>query len=310
MEPRVSVIVAAYKPGDGFDRVIGSLDAQTLPQDEFELIVVDDGSPDDTFERLSALAATRPYMRVEQIENSGWPSRPRNVGTDLARAPYVLFMDHDDSLYPDALRRLVEYADEHGADVVNAKESQTRGIWWGTARSGTATSRTSCRVATSTKQHADDPAQALPQGVPRGARHPLPRGAAARCWEDIFFNVEAWRHAKVISLLADTPAYLWHRTEANNSSTYGPGGMEFSDPPRRALRLHRPHARRGGVRAGAPGRVPAPVALPGAEAVLEARGHGDGGAHAAHPAAGAVAAGALHPRRAGAAARHHHPPSL
>ena len=226
MEPRVSVIVAAYKPGDGFDRVIGSLDAQTLPQDEFELIVVDDGSPDDTFERLSALAATRPNMRVEQIENSGWPSRPRNVGTDLARAPYVLFMDHDDSLYPDALRRLVEYADEHGADVVNAKESQTRGIWWGTAPF----------------RHGN-----IPNIVPGGDIHQLmpmiphklfrkafleehgirfPRGGA-QLWEDIFFNVEAWRHAKVISLLADTPAYLWHLTEANNSSTYGPGGMEF-----------------------------------------------------------------------------------
>ena len=46
-------------------------------------------------------------------------------------------------------------------------------------------------------------------------------------WEDIFFNVEAWRHARVVSLLADTPVYLWHLTEANNSSTYGPGGMEF-----------------------------------------------------------------------------------
>ena len=90
MEPRVSVVIAAYQPGDGFDRVLASLDAQTLPQDEFETVVVDDGSPDDTFARLQAFASTRPNMRVERIENSGWPSRPRNIGTDLATAPYVL----------------------------------------------------------------------------------------------------------------------------------------------------------------------------------------------------------------------------
>ena len=74
MAPRLTVIIAAYQPGDAFQRVIDSLDAQTLPQDEFETIVVDDGSPDDTFERLTALAATRPNLRVERIPNSGWPS--------------------------------------------------------------------------------------------------------------------------------------------------------------------------------------------------------------------------------------------
>ena len=47
--PKISVIVAAYRPGEGLDGVISSLDAQTLPQDEFETIFVDDGSPDDTF---------------------------------------------------------------------------------------------------------------------------------------------------------------------------------------------------------------------------------------------------------------------
>ncbi|WP_147392133.1 glycosyltransferase family 2 protein [Amnibacterium setariae] len=222
----MSVIVAAYRPGDGFDRVIDSLDAQTLPQDEFELIVVDDGSPDDTVERLRRVAATHPNMRVETIENSGWPSRPRNVGTALARAPYVLYMDHDDSLYPDALRRLVEYAAETHADVVSAKESQTRSVWWGTMpfRHGNV-----ANAIPSGDIHQLMPM--IPHKLYRKAfleEHGIrfPEGKR-QLWEDIFFNVEAWRHARVVSLLADTPVYLWHLTEANNSSTYGPGGMEF-----------------------------------------------------------------------------------
>ena len=76
--PKISVVVAAYCPGPAIHRVIDSLDAQTLPQSEFETIIVDDGSPDDTFEQLQALAATRPNLTVTRIENSGWPSRPRN----------------------------------------------------------------------------------------------------------------------------------------------------------------------------------------------------------------------------------------
>ncbi|GAA4753888.1 glycosyltransferase [Amnibacterium soli] len=220
------MVIAAYSPGDGFDRVMASLDSQTLPQDEFETIVVDDGSPDDTFDRLSALAASRPNMRVERIENSGWPSRPRNVGTDLARAPYVLYVDHDDKLYPDALRRLAEYADETGADVVSAKEQQTRSVWWGTMpfRNG--------NVANAVP--GGDIHQLMPM-IPHKlyrraflAEHGIrfPEGKR-QLWEDIFFNVAAWRHAKVVSLLADTPVYLWVLTDKNNSSSYGPGGKEF-----------------------------------------------------------------------------------
>jgi glycosyltransferase involved in cell wall biosynthesis len=224
--PRVSVVIAAYQPGDGFDRVLTSLDGQTLPQDQFETIVVDDGSPDDTFERLQAHAATRPNMRIERIENSGWPSRPRNIGTDLATAPYVFYMDHDDSLYPDALRRLVEFAAETGADVINAKESQTRGVWWGTSpfREGNI-----ANVMPGGDIHKLMPM--IPHKlfrkaflVEHGIRFPEGR---RQLWEDIFFNVAAWRHAEVIAVLADTQVYLWHLTEANNSSTYGPGGMEF-----------------------------------------------------------------------------------
>ena len=114
-------------------RVIGSLDAQTLPQDEFEVILVDDGSPDDTVVRLQAFAASRPTMSVLRIESSGWPSRPRNVRIEQARTEYVMFMDHDDSLHPDALRRAHEYAVENDADILSPKESKTNDVWWGSS---------------------------------------------------------------------------------------------------------------------------------------------------------------------------------
>ena len=226
--PRISVVIAAYRPGNGFDRVMTSLDAQTLPQDEFETIVVDDGSPDDTFERLTALAASRPNMRVERIENSGWPSRPRNVATELARGDYVFFMDHDDSLYPDALRRMAEYAEETDADLLSPKESKTSDAWWG------------LRILVDgnvPNALVDGGIERLLPMVPHklyrrsflkehGIRFPEGR---RQLWEDIYVNVEAWRHAKHVAVLAETPVYLWHSSATNNSKTYGPRSEEFWD---------------------------------------------------------------------------------
>lgn len=225
---RISVIIAAYRPGDAFERVIASLDAQTLPQDEFETIVVDDGSPDDTFERLTALAATRPNLRVERIENSGWPSRPRNLATAMARGEWVFFMDHDDSLYPDALRRMAEYAAETRADLLSPKESKTSDAWWGM----------------SALDDGDVPDALTDGGIDRllpMVPHKLYRRAflaehgiafpegRRQLWEDIYVNVEAWRHAEHVAVLADTPVYLWHSSATNNSKTYGPRTEEFWD---------------------------------------------------------------------------------
>ena len=228
VQPAVSVIIATYSPGDRFDRVIASLDAQTLPQEDFEVLVVDDGSPDDTVKRMRALAATRPNMRVERIDNSGWPSRPRNVGTDLATGEYVLFMDHDDALFPDGLRRAVEFAREHGADLVSPKESRSHDPWWGLR---------ALRHGNIGNVLPDGDIDLLRPMVPHklyrreflnehGIRFPEGRRVL---WEDNFQNVEVFRHARTVSVLADTPVYLWVSSEENSSRTYGPLSKEFWD---------------------------------------------------------------------------------
>src|SRR5690606_15522788 len=127
---KVSVVVPTYRSGEGLDHLVASLDAQTMPKDEFEIVFVDDGSPDETFARLERIQATRPHVRLERIENSGWPCRPRNVGADLAQGEFIAFMDHDDTLYPDALRAAYDYAVANGADVVNGKEARTDDATW------------------------------------------------------------------------------------------------------------------------------------------------------------------------------------
>ncbi|KUJ65181.1 aromatic ring-opening dioxygenase LigA [Streptomyces albus subsp. albus] len=116
--PRVSVIVAAYNAMPELTRCITSALEQTLGGERIEVIAVDDGSTDDTGAELDRLAATAPALRVVHQQNSGGAGGPRNTGLDLARGDFVFFLDADDYLAPDALRRLVAMADENGTDVV------------------------------------------------------------------------------------------------------------------------------------------------------------------------------------------------
>jgi glycosyltransferase involved in cell wall biosynthesis len=231
---KISVVVATFAtPDDALERVISSLDSQTLPNDEFEAIFVDDGSPDDTFERLRTLAATRPWMGVYAIPNSGWGSAPRNEGTRRARGEYVLYMDHDDSLYPDALRGLWEFAHANDSDVVSPKESKTNDAWWGLTSAWWPSADVPLgNLANVRDSHG---IQAIVPMVPHKLYRrqflldhgiTFPEGARV-LWEDQFFNIAAYRHAKVVSVLADHPTYLWHASATNSSHTFDPAREDF-----------------------------------------------------------------------------------
>lgn len=119
--PRVSVIVPVYNPGRYLHACVDALLAQTLPVEDFEAIFVNDGSSDESPAYLDEVAAAHPHLRVLHQDNSGWPGQPRNVGIDAARGRYVFFCDHDDWLGPEALLRLVDFADAVGSDVVLPK---------------------------------------------------------------------------------------------------------------------------------------------------------------------------------------------
>ena len=118
---KATVVVPVYNPGDDIDDCIRSLLAQSLPSEEYEVVFVDDGSTDGTGARLDALAAEHAHVHVRHIPNSGWPGRPRNVGMDMARGEFVLFVDNDDWLEPEALERLHATAVRDGADIVIGK---------------------------------------------------------------------------------------------------------------------------------------------------------------------------------------------
>jgi glycosyltransferase involved in cell wall biosynthesis len=116
--PLVSLIIPTYNSRDLLTQALDAIAAQTLPQDSIEIVVVDDGSTDGTWERLQELSGERPNLTIAHQPNSGRPSVGRNRGLALATGRYVFFHDADDLLAPDALRRLVGFAERHDSDVV------------------------------------------------------------------------------------------------------------------------------------------------------------------------------------------------
>ena len=113
--PKISVIMPVYRTEATVAAAIESVLAQTEP--DFELVCVDDGSPDRAGEILASYAAKDPRIRVFTQENRGL-SGARNTGLDHAAGEYVTFLDSDDALPRHALATFLAAAEKTGASVV------------------------------------------------------------------------------------------------------------------------------------------------------------------------------------------------
>ena len=113
--PKISVIMPVYKTEATVAAAIESVLSQTFA--DFELLCVDDGSPDKAGETLAAYAAKDSRVRVFTQENRGL-SGARNTGLEQAVGEYVTFLDSDDALPRHALATFLSAAEQTGAAVV------------------------------------------------------------------------------------------------------------------------------------------------------------------------------------------------
>lgn len=116
MTPEVSVIVPIYNVERYLRRCVDSVIAQTYSN--WELLCVDDNSPDGCAKLLAEYAGNDERIRVLSRRTNGGLSGARNMGMAHARGKYISFLDADDSIHPQLLEATRALSIQHDADVV------------------------------------------------------------------------------------------------------------------------------------------------------------------------------------------------
>lgn len=113
-QPIISVIIPTYNRAHTIARTIKSVLSQTYQN--FEILVADDASTDDTEDLIREFARSSPIHYVRHEKNQGAPTA-RNTGAKKARGEYLAFLDSDDIWYPQYLERQLSLLQESPSDI-------------------------------------------------------------------------------------------------------------------------------------------------------------------------------------------------
>jgi glycosyltransferase involved in cell wall biosynthesis len=108
-KPLVSIIIPTYNNADTICRSVDSCINQTYKN--IEILVIDDGSTDNTKERLNRYSSDKRFKYIYQENQER--SAARNHGLDVARGEYIQFLDSDDTLYPEKLEKQVHFLNKN-----------------------------------------------------------------------------------------------------------------------------------------------------------------------------------------------------
>lgn len=105
--PFVSVVIPAYQEGRGVRMAIETALASNYPADKFEVLCVDDGSKDDTFEHVRESCARHPRARAFRLSENRGKRHALYEGFRHAKGEVIVTLDSDSEMMPDTLRELV-----------------------------------------------------------------------------------------------------------------------------------------------------------------------------------------------------------
>jgi len=127
-----SVIIPAYQAEATLPRCLAALDDQSVAPDRYEIIVVDDGSRDNTAAAAEKLARSdrsgRPPVRVIRASHGG-PARARNIGAAAAQGRILLFTDADCEPAPDWLQHMTDAVEADGVSGVKGAYRTHQRSW-------------------------------------------------------------------------------------------------------------------------------------------------------------------------------------
>jgi teichuronic acid biosynthesis glycosyltransferase TuaG len=113
-EDMVSIITPAFRAGRFIGETIKSVQTQTYSN--WEMIIVDDCSPDNTCEVIENAAVADSRIRlIRRSEGGGGPARVRNIALEAANGRWIAFLDSDDLWLPEKLSKQIEFHKKNGA---------------------------------------------------------------------------------------------------------------------------------------------------------------------------------------------------
>lgn len=114
---RLSIIIPAYKVADYIEKCIRSLEDQDIPKSDYEIIVTNDGSPDNCREIVEKLQEEFSNIILINQENQG-VSMARNNGIAIATGKYILPIDPDDYVLPNTFAKILTLTETNDLDVL------------------------------------------------------------------------------------------------------------------------------------------------------------------------------------------------
>lgn len=116
---KISIIIPIFNNETLIHRALMSIENQTIGLNNIEVLLINDGSKDNTESIINKYSDKYPNFKAIHIrKGTGSAGTPRNLGLKLASADYIMFLDHDDFLEIDALEKLYEKIIEYDCDVV------------------------------------------------------------------------------------------------------------------------------------------------------------------------------------------------
>ena len=115
---RLSIIIPMYNASQYIERCLNSIYHQGLNVNEFEVIVINDGSTDNSLEIVKDYLTSYKNIRFFSQKNSG-QGAARNLGIKYATGEYILFLDSDDFLLPQSITKILSIVKHVSCDVIN-----------------------------------------------------------------------------------------------------------------------------------------------------------------------------------------------
>lgn len=132
--PLVSIVMATYNRAGTIERAVNSVLSQTYPN--VELIIVDDGSKDNTLDILGQY--TSPSVRIFKLETNKGVTAAKNTGLNQIRGEWFTILDSDDEMVPEAISTMIRIPLELDPAVTavtcNCLDTTTRALFPGSDR--------------------------------------------------------------------------------------------------------------------------------------------------------------------------------